>query len=202
MRETQIDLIRHGDPLGGPRYRGHAIDDPLSAKGWRQMREAVRGLGGWRRIVSSPLRRCADFARELAAERRLPLTIEADLREVGFGAWEGKTKDELRALDAEAFAAFYRDPVHHRPPGAEPLDTFVARVSDAIDRLAAEQAGEPMLIVAHAGVLRAALVHAIAAPPACMYRIEVRNAALLRLRARADGCQLAALHNGDLATPF
>ena len=35
---TRIDLIRHGEPVGGRRYRGQ-IDDPLSEKGWKQMRE-------------------------------------------------------------------------------------------------------------------------------------------------------------------
>ncbi len=200
MNDTLIDLMRHGEPIGGPRYRGHAIDDPLSDKGWQQMRAAARDRRGWRRVISSPLRRCADFARELATERGLPLTVEPELREVGFGSWEGRTKDELRAQDAEAFAAFYRDPARHRPPGAEALETFAARVANALDRLAQAHPGEHLLVVAHAGVLRAALVHAIAAPPSCMYRIEVRNAALLRLRARpAGGWLLEALDNGTLA---
>ena len=38
--ETIIDLIRHGEPVGGQRLRG-AQDDPLSALGWQQMRESV-----------------------------------------------------------------------------------------------------------------------------------------------------------------
>ena len=37
---TTIDLIRHGEPVGGRKYRGQ-IDDPLSDKGWTQMRQAV-----------------------------------------------------------------------------------------------------------------------------------------------------------------
>ncbi|MEK6748901.1 MAG: histidine phosphatase family protein, partial [Pseudomonadota bacterium] len=41
MHETTVvDMIRHGEPVGGKRYRGHR-DDPLSDIGWRQMREAV-----------------------------------------------------------------------------------------------------------------------------------------------------------------
>ena len=36
MSDTVIDLIRHGEPVGGRRYRGH-IDDPLSERGWQQM---------------------------------------------------------------------------------------------------------------------------------------------------------------------
>ena len=37
---TTIDLIRHGEPVGGRKYRGQT-DDPLSEKGWEQMWKAV-----------------------------------------------------------------------------------------------------------------------------------------------------------------
>ena len=61
---TTIDLIRHGEPVGGRKYRGQ-IDDPLSDKGWAQMREAVGDHRPWDVIISSSLSRCLDFAREL-----------------------------------------------------------------------------------------------------------------------------------------
>ena len=54
---TLIDIIRHGEPVGGKRYRGQ-IDDPLSEKGWQQMRDAVAGHNPWDVIISSPLARC------------------------------------------------------------------------------------------------------------------------------------------------
>ena len=77
-----IDLIRHGEPEGGRRYRG-ATDDPLTAAGWRQMEAAVAGLS-WQRIYSSPLVRCADFARHLifcgAGQRNL---IELEYVRIG-----------------------------------------------------------------------------------------------------------------------
>lgn len=201
MTDTWIDLIRHGEPEGGPRYRGHAIDDPLSEKGWAQMRAAVAGHGDWQRIITSPLRRCRDFATELAGQRGLPMHVEHDLREVGFGRWEGKTKAELIAEDADGFHAFYRDPVHARPAGAEPLDTFARRVAASLDRIAATYTGEHLLVVAHAGVMRAALVHAIAAPPACMYRVNIKNAALLRIRSSDGGYVLEEMNNGWFRRP-
>ncbi len=62
---TTVDLLRHGEPEGGNKYRG-ALDDPLSELGWAQMRAATGDRCPWQAIVSSPLRRCAAFARELA----------------------------------------------------------------------------------------------------------------------------------------
>ncbi len=52
---TQIDVIRHGEPVGGRRYRGHGVDDPLSEKGWQQMWKAVADRSDWQHIAA---RRC------------------------------------------------------------------------------------------------------------------------------------------------
>jgi alpha-ribazole phosphatase/probable phosphoglycerate mutase len=37
---TTLDLLRHGESVGGRKYRGQT-DDPLSEKGWAQMRDVV-----------------------------------------------------------------------------------------------------------------------------------------------------------------
>jgi alpha-ribazole phosphatase len=175
-----IDLIRHGEPEGGRRYRGQ-IDDPLSERGWVQMRGAVRGRAPWDGIVSSPLRRCRAFAEELADKLDLPLRIDERIREVGFGAWEGHTADELRARDPEVITRFYHDPVNNRPEGAEPLGAFSARVHTAFTELLADGTHHP-LMVTHAGVIRTIIAQLLDAPLASIYRISVQTASLTRIR--------------------
>jgi alpha-ribazole phosphatase/probable phosphoglycerate mutase len=152
---TYIDVIRHGEPVGGRRYRGYSVDDPLTEKGWAQMRAAVPETPSWTRIVSSPLKRCAEFAQELAADLQVPFTIEDNFKEIGFGEWEGKTPDDILALDSQALNHFYADPVHNRPPGAEPLDSFSERVWQAYLDIVNTHQNEHTLIVGHAGVARA-----------------------------------------------
>ena len=192
---TRLDYLRHGLPEGGSRYRGDGVDDPLSETGWAQMRATVAAVeGDWDRVISSPLRRCADFARWLAQARDLPLAIEPDLREVGFGAWEGRTRQELLDRAPEAYHAFYTDPVRNRPAGAEPLEAFGRRVAAAFERLAERHAGERLLVVAHAGVIRATLGHVLQAPPANWYRAAVDNGALSRFEHDGNGRRLLA-HN-------
>lgn len=178
---TTFDLIRHGEPVGGRRYRGQ-IDDPLSEKGWAQMHAALAGSTPWTHVVSSPLLRCRAFAEALAARHGLPLTIDARLREIGFGEWEGRTADEIEAATPGAIARFRADPLNARPAGAEPLEVFHARVSAALDEMAARHAGQHVLLVVHAGVIRMALAWALAIPLARAYGIEVANASLTRLR--------------------
>jgi len=152
---TYIDVIRHGEPVGGQRYRGYSIDDPLTEKGWAQMRAAVPEQPQWQHIVSSPLSRCLAFSQELAKTLNVEYSIDDRVKEIGFGDWEGKTPKDILAEDSEALNHFYKDPVNNRPQGAEPLDTFSQRVWQAYQSIAEKHKGKHILIVAHAGVARA-----------------------------------------------
>lgn len=152
---TYIDVIRHGEPVGGRRYRGFSIDDPLTEKGWEQMRAAVPETPQWQHIISSPLKRCLDFSQELANDLQIEYSVEDNVKEIGFGDWEGKTPEEIIAQDSEALNHFYQDPVNNRPDGAEPLETFSERVWTAYNKILEDHQGKHILVVAHAGVARA-----------------------------------------------
>lgn len=197
---TIIDVIRHGEPVGGRKYRGQ-IDDPLSAKGWAQMHAAVGDYAAWQQIVSSPLSRCAEFAQQLAQKNAIPLMFDPRLQEVGFGDWEGKTSAEITATDASLLFNFKRDPIAFRPANAEPIADFYQRVSVAWDELVSQFAGQHVLVVAHAGVIRMLLAHVLGMPPAHAYRIEVASAAISRFSVtQREGLMQSALifHDGVL----
>lgn len=178
---TIIDIIRHGEPVGGSKYRGQ-IDHPLSEKGWRQMRSAVAGRDEWQHIVSSDLRRCADFAHELGAKLSVDVELVTGFREVGFGSWEGKSASDLLAEDPEGTAAFWRDPINNTPPGAEPLRDFHRRVVASWEDLLRRHAGKRLLLVGHAGMMRILLLHALELPLEGFYRFDPRNAGIVRIR--------------------
>ena len=159
--KTRIDVIRHGEPVGGRRYRGHGVDDALTEKGWQQMWASTPEHVHWDVVVSSPLLRCVEFAQALAARMQCPCEILDDLKEIGFGAWEGKTPEEIIAADANALERFYADPVHNRPAGAESLEGFSTRVWQAYNAIADKHPGKRVLIVAHAGVARAVIANVL-----------------------------------------
>lgn len=178
---TLIDLIRHGEPEGGRMYRGHNIDHALSEKGWNQMWKAVGEYNDWGLIVSSPLQRCEAFARALGEKYNIPVLIEPDFKEIGFGSWEGKTPQELQTIDSAAYEAFYKDPVNARPEGAEDLHTFIQRVTQAYQKVLHNNEQKQTLIVSHAGVMRAIIAYILNASPSGLYRIKVGNAGLTRI---------------------
>ncbi|MCP5277594.1 MAG: histidine phosphatase family protein [Thiobacillus sp.] len=178
---THLDFLRHGEPLGGRKYRGQT-DDPLSEKGWTEMRSAVGEARPWQAIVSSPLSRCRAFAEALAAELTVPLAMEDRLKEVAFGDWEGRTPSELKAEDPDVLFNFKRDPLGARPAGAEDLHAFQSRVAQAFDAMAEAYRGRQVLVVAHAGVIRMAICHVLGIPVGHAYRLQVGSAAMARFR--------------------
>ncbi len=140
-RETEIELLRHGEPVGGRRYRGQ-LDDALSEKGWQQMWHAVGDRADWQQIVTSPLQRCCAFAIALGERHGLPVKVDARFAEVGFGSWEGRTRQELEAEVPGQVARFLLDPVGNRPLGAELLDDFTARVQAGLGDIVQPFAGQ------------------------------------------------------------
>lgn len=198
---TLIDLIRHGEPVGGKRYRGGGVDDPLSEKGWAQMRAAVDDHHPWQHIVTSPMRRCAAFAQELGGRWQIPVAVEERFREVAFGAWEGKTAQEIGRDDPHRIRNFRLDPESWRPEGAEALGAFADRVQSGWESLLQRYAGSHVLVVAHAGVIRMTLALAMGIPQRHIYRIQVGNAGLSRIKVEGLGAErLTTLefHGGTL----
>lgn len=155
MSETQIDIIRHGEPEGGRRYRGSSVDDPLSKTGWQQMWDSVPEKARWEHIISSPLSRCLRFSEALADTMSINFSVEENLKEIGFGSWEGRTPEDIKNNEGDALENFLLDPVNKRPEGAEPLGDFAERVWTVYEDIAEQYRGQHILVVAHAGVIRA-----------------------------------------------
>ncbi len=185
MNETlpegiMVDLIRHGEPEGGRRFRG-SLDDPLSELGWKQMEQSVVGHDPWDLIVTSPLRRCADFARTLGDRTAIEVQSEERLREIGFGDWEGRQWTEMLQEDPEGVRGFWRDPVRNPPPEGEPLLAFRERVTEAWEDLQRRHQGRHLLMVAHGGVIRMIIGEVLGLPLNNLFRIEVPFAGLSRI---------------------
>jgi alpha-ribazole phosphatase len=181
-----LDLLRHGETELGGGLRG-SLDDALTAKGWEQMRAAVVAQGPWDRLVSSPLQRCARFAEALGARLNVPVSLEMDLQELHFGAWEGQSAAALMDTDAEGLGLFWADPYRFTPPEGEPVDDFSQRVLGAVSRLHQAYAGERVLLISHGGVMRLLLARARGLPREQLLSVEVGHGGLFRLRVAADG---------------
>jgi alpha-ribazole phosphatase len=123
----------------------HVFDDAAAA--------LLPTLPDWP-LATSPARRCRRLADALHAARppgarHPPPREDARLLEMDFGAWEGQRWD---AIPREALDAWSRDVCGFRPPGGESFRILVERVRTALAALES-----PHVVIAHAGVIRAAL---------------------------------------------
>ena len=168
-------LVRHGESLGNVAdAQAHASgsgrldldvrdpDVPLSPAGEQQ----ADALGRWlaalpagerpTTVLSSPFARAADTAARAVATSGLDLTVRYDerLRERDFGAFDGMTRDGIRAeYPDEARRRDLLGKFYYRPPGGESWADVALRVRSLLATEALRHDGERLLCVAHQAVI-------------------------------------------------
>ena len=179
---TYVDLLRHGETVGGTCFRG-STDDPLTELGWRQLWETIeKNESCWDRIITSPLIRCADFSKYLGQKLSIPVTHDEQFKEMHFGAWEGCSANDLMTIDADALSQFWNDPVSYTPPQAEPLLDFERRVMSGWQNILSRYSGERILLITHGGVIRLLLCHIHQRPLQRILEVEVGHASMHGIR--------------------
>jgi 2,3-bisphosphoglycerate-dependent phosphoglycerate mutase len=153
-------VARHGetDWNAEKRWQGQT-DTALNAAGRAQAEALADRLAGRSvaRIHASDLSRARETAEIVAARLGVAEVVsDPDLRERGFGVFEGLTFEECMETCPEAFTRYRAD--RTLPEGAEPDTSLVPRVTRAIAR-ALEGQGTA-LVVSHGAALRAFLAAA------------------------------------------
>ena len=144
-------------------------------------------------VLCSPAERCRQTAE--AARLGAPVTDPA-LAECEFGTWAGRTLAEVHAADAAAATAWMTD-ADAAPHGGESLTAFCARVGTWLDAQA-ERDGRSVAVT-HAGVVKAAVVHALGAPVMSFWRLDVAPLSITELHAH-DGRWTVRRLNSETAT--
>lgn len=170
-------LVRHGS-TAATRAGAFPADESLDDAGVVGARALTSVLGRPRtEILASPARRCRQTA---AAAGVSEPRIDVALAECDFGTWAGRSLAELHAEDEAAVGTWMAN-AHAAPHGGESLAVFSGRVGTWLDKQA-EQDGAAVALT-HGGVVKAAVVHALGAPLAAFWRIDVSPLALTELHA-------------------
>ncbi len=191
----RIYLMRHGDVsyfgADGRPLRPDTV--PLNAEGRRQAEAAARELAAvpLDRVLSSDLARSADTAAIVATGRGLAVETFPELREVRPGRLADLPADGVEQFFVGAFAG---DLTRERCfLGGETFGSLWDRVLGCVGRLLAEPGWRCLLIVAHGGVNRVLLAHALGSnlagfaaleqDPGCVNILDVDDASrwLVRL---------------------
>ncbi len=189
----RLVLIRHGETDGQSSVRFHGSTDvSLSDVGRAQLRAASLQLSRevFDLVVASPMQRAWEGARLLTGGASV--RIDADLREIHFGRWEGLTQEEIQAVDPVLYEDWQSRVAGFEYPGGEPRADFQKRVLAALERL--EQTGATSaLVVAHKGPIRTIAEKLLGAP----LEIDIPLAGIVGLSRGADGTWTLGRRSSD-----
>ncbi|MGE8320014.1 MAG: histidine phosphatase family protein [Comamonas sp.] len=152
-----IWLQRHAQPLVARGICYGATDMPADAKATEAAAQAL--LQDWREaglppgtLWHSPLQRCEQLAHTIQAlEPDFTLNRCDALREMDFGAWEGRRWDDI---DRQELQSWTDDFWHYAPGGGEPLAQMMERIARALQDARNHAMQAPVLWITHAGVIQ------------------------------------------------
>jgi ribonuclease H / adenosylcobalamin/alpha-ribazole phosphatase len=195
---TRLLLLRHGQTELSAQRRYSGRGNPaLTDVGRQQAGAAARYMaerGGIAAVISSPLQRAYDTAATAAKALGLDVTVDDDLIETDFGAWEGLTFSEAADRDPELHRRWLRD-TSTTPPGGESFDGVLDRVLRVRERLIGAHQGATVLVVSHVTPIKMLLRLALDAGPGILYRLHLDLASLSIAEFYSDGASSVRLVN-------
>ena len=118
---------------------------------------AAYGDAPWTAICASPLRRAMQTAAAIAGTAGLPIEQRDELAEIAYGAWEGRTSEQVDRDFHDDYVRWTADPAWNPPTGGEPAGTVARRVRGLIDDLTSRHESGQILLVSHKATIRIAL---------------------------------------------
>ncbi|MCX7796625.1 MAG: alpha-ribazole phosphatase [bacterium] len=177
-----IYIIRHGETDWNREgiYQGQT-DIPLNENG----RETAKRLGialskiRFVSIYSSDLLRARETAEIINSFLNVPLYCVIDLRELDFGEWTGISIWEMSRKDPELFKKWQEDPWNVSPPGGETFRDLTERVMRFLESISKKYKGENVLVVSHAGPIKAMIFGLLSATGRAYWNIKVSHSTVV-----------------------
>ena len=150
-------LIRHGETTysrtGG--YCGD-LDPELTEEGAQmaaQFAAAYQTLT-WEAVYVSPMKRTLATARPLCEATGITPHVRPGLKEIAYGAWEGKTQEYVAEHFREDYLRWLTEPAWNAPTGGETSFQIANRASDVVTEILTTHAQGNVLLVSHKATIR------------------------------------------------
>jgi alpha-ribazole phosphatase len=128
------------------------------------------------RFYSSPQLRCLRLAKALDLGKP---ALDERLVELHFGRWELQSWDDIPRDEFDAWAHAYVD---QAPPGGESFRAMHGRVAAFLHEIGKEPCNGPVIVITHAGVIRAMLAEALQLPLTEVFRFRLDFGGITQLR--------------------
>jgi phosphoserine phosphatase len=191
-------LLRHAETDWNRERRFQGWRDvPLSATGREQAESAARLLATTRldAVWSSSLARARDTAAIIAAPHGLPVQETDAFREMGFGEWEGLTRDEVRARFPDAHRTWAEAPHEAAWAGAETLATVRERALAGLAALRAAHQGQTICLVSHGITGRLLILEALGLGLDRLWSFQLSSTGISELEFRDDWTTLHRMNS-------
>ncbi len=129
-------------------------------------------------VFSSPLIRCLQLAQTFSDS----VTTDDRLQELNFGDWEGQRFD---AIEPEVLQHWTDNFVTSAPPNGENFEDLYQRAGEFWQDLLDSKAKQ-VLVITHAGVIRALLARALNLPLANSFQLRIDSGSAHKLRLADD----------------
>lgn len=174
-------LVRHGQTHWNTegRTQGHGNSD-LTELGIKQAENLAEVLKKYPidTVYCSDLGRAVQTAEIIANKLGIDYTLTANLREMGFGIWEGMELKIIEKEYADMFSIWRNKPDILEVPGGEKLIDIKNRQDALIEKLNTEYDGKHILLVSHSVTVRVMLLSFLESSLKNLYRIKQDNTAL------------------------
>lgn len=194
---TRLYLIRHGETELNKKgcYYGW-IDCGLSEYGLEQallLRHALRRIS-LDAAITSDMKRAVDTAEVLCEGRNIDLLKDERLRELNFGAWEGKHYTEVAEQHQENWQAWVTDWQNTAPNQGESFADMSIRVKACIDEIIQKYRDKDILLVAHQGVLRIIITYLLDIPAEKIWSFTFEQGSYSVLELQDENCVIKAIN--------
>ena len=144
-------------------------------------------------IYVTSLQRTVQTAAPLAAHLGMSTRVEADLREVCLGEWEGGILRMKAAAGDPIFLQMQAEERWDAIPGAESWETLNTRITAALTRIHRAHANQKVVAVVHGGVIGHILAHATGASPFAFNGAD--NGSISRIVLHQDGIKTRSFND-------
>jgi probable phosphoglycerate mutase len=153
-----LHLLRHGQTALSreDNFCGSGLDPELTPEGLLMARAFASAYRSqpWRAIYSSKLRRALATAQPLCDELGIEMQVRADVNEIGYGKWEGQSKESVAREYHDDYVSWLADPAWHAPTGGELAITVARRGLLVIDEIRQQCSDGNVLVVSHKATIR------------------------------------------------
>jgi alpha-ribazole phosphatase len=171
---SRLVLVRHAEPQEDARGRCYGrLDVGLSPGGLRDAERLAGELAGtsYDAVYASPRLRAVATAEPVAAAKGLEVVVDADLRELDFGDFEGRRYEEIEQSEPELFRRWMETPTEVRFPNGEAYADLRERAVRVLDGVRARHACA--VVVTHGGVIRAGVATWLRMPDDAIFRVDL-----------------------------